>query len=111
MIAKDAVAIAEVRLGKLLELYFAGRVRAPLQRSFMAFKSSAWLVVLSGFVEPVLYLFSFGFGVGAFIGGMIGADGSTISYAANIALGLLTSSAINGAIYEISHHRYKAIET
>ncbi|MSX85086.1 MAG: ABC transporter, partial [Actinobacteria bacterium] len=69
MIAKGAVAIAEGRIGKPLEKYYAGRTRAPLQRSFIAFKSSAWLVVLSGFVEPVLYLFSFGFGVGALIGG------------------------------------------
>lgn len=100
MIAKGAVAIAEGRIGKPLEKYYAGRTRAPLQRSFIAFKSSAWLVVLSGFVEPVLYLFSFGFGVGALIGGITAADGSTISYAAYIAPGLLATSAMNGAIYD-----------
>ena len=99
MITKSAVAIAESRIGKPLEKYFAGRVNSPLERSWLAFKSSTWIIVLSGFLEPVLFLFSFGFGVGSLIGGMT-SNGQTISYAAYIAPGLLATSAMNGAVYD-----------
>ena len=99
MITKSAVAIAESRIGKPLEKYFAGRVNSPLERSWLAFKSSTWIIVLSGFLEPVLFLFSFGFGVGSLIGD-ISNNGQTISYAAYIAPGLLATSAMNGAVYD-----------
>ena len=99
MITKSAVAIAEARIGKPLEKYFAGRINSPLERSWLAFKSSTWIIILSGFLEPVLFLFSFGFGVGSLIGG-ISSHGATISYAAYIAPGLLATSAMNGAVYD-----------
>jgi len=100
MLLSAAVAIAERRSGKLGERYYAGRSRAVLERSFIAFKSSTWFVVLSGFMEPVLYLFSFGYGVGKFIGNIDSGSGRMVSYAAFIAPGLLATSAMNGAIYD-----------
>jgi len=100
MITTAAVAIAEARIGRVGESIYSGRARAVLQRSYLAFRSSAWIVVLTGFLEPVLYLFSFGFGVGKLIGDMQIAPGRSVSYAAFIAPALLATSAMNGAIYD-----------
>jgi lipooligosaccharide transport system permease protein len=99
MILATAVQIADRRAGKLGDQYYAGRARAVLGRNFTAFKSSTWLIVLSGFVEPVLYLFAFGFGLGQFIGD-ISVSNSAVTYAMFIAPGLLATSAMNGAIYD-----------
>jgi lipooligosaccharide transport system permease protein len=54
-----------------------------------------WLVILSGFFEPVFYLLGIGFGLGKVVGDVDG-----ISYAAFVAPALLATSAMNGAIYD-----------
>ncbi len=100
MLLSTAVAIAERRSGKLGDKYYAGRSHAVLERSFIAFKSSTWVVIVTGFVEPVLYLLSFGYGVGKFIGNIDSGAGGIVSYAAFIAPGLLATSAMNGAVYD-----------
>lgn len=100
MLLSTAVAIAERRSGKLGDKYYAGRSHAVLERSFIAFKSSTWIVIVTGFVEPVLYLLSFGYGVGKFIGNIDSGAGGMVSYAAFIAPGLLATSAMNGAVYD-----------
>jgi lipooligosaccharide transport system permease protein len=53
----------------------------------------AWMTIFSGFFEPLFYLFSFGLGLGHFVGRIHG-----VSYASYIAPALLASSAMNGAI-------------
>ncbi len=95
-----AVEIADRRAGKPGERFYAGHARAVIERSFIAFRSSTWLVILSGFLEPVMYLFSFGYGVGKFVGDIDSGAGAVISYAAFIAPGLLATSAMKGAIYD-----------
>ena len=106
MIISTAVAIAERQIGKPGERYYAGRSRVILERSLIAFKSSTWFAVLSGFIEPLLYLFSFGYGVGKLIGDITLPNGSVISYATFIAPGLLATSAMNGAIYDSTWNVY-----
>jgi lipooligosaccharide transport system permease protein len=59
-----------------------------------------WLTLLSGFVEPVFYLFSIGVGVGALVGPVPGPAGQPIPYAAFVAPAMLASSAMNGAVYD-----------
>ncbi|CAB5116294.1 MAG: ABC transporter [Actinobacteria bacterium] len=94
-----AVAIAEARIGKRGERYYSGRVPQLLERGFIVFRSSTWMIVLSGFLEPVLYLLSFGYGIGMLLP-TIESGGENIKYAVFIAPALLATSAMNGAIYD-----------
>jgi lipooligosaccharide transport system permease protein len=75
------------------------RAHRLLERNFMVSRRS-WTVILSGFFEPVFYLFSIGVGVGKLVGDLTLSDGSTVSYAMFVAPALLASSAMNGAIFE-----------
>ena len=95
-----AIAIAEGRKGKPGEGIYAGRSRVVLERSWIQFKSSAWIVVLSGFIEPLLNLVVFGYGVGNFIGTIKLDSGQVVQYAAFIAPGLLATAAMTGAILD-----------
>jgi lipooligosaccharide transport system permease protein len=95
----QAVELSERRLGKFGDKYYAGRPQQVLLRNWISFKSSAWLAVLSGFFEPVLYLLSFGYGIGGLVGN-ISTGGVEVSYAAYIAPGLLATSAMNGALLD-----------
>ncbi len=69
-----------------------------IERNLMVTRR-AWTVIVSGFFEPVFYLFSIGVGVGALVGDVT-VDGRPIPYAAYIAPALLAASAMNGAVYE-----------
>ena len=100
MAINSAVALAERRAGKPGSGIYSGRARVLIERSLYAAKSSNWLVIVSGFVEPVLYLMAFGFGIGQLIGNVDDGTGSLVPYAAFIAPALLATSAMNGAIYD-----------
>jgi len=95
-----AVQMAEARSQRLGSGSYAGRARILLERSWLAFRNSAWMAVVSGFIEPVLYLLSFGYGLGHLIGGISLPGGRPVTYAMYIAPGLLATSAMNGAIYD-----------
>ncbi len=69
-----------------------------VRRNFLVYRSS-WVVFLTGFLEPVLYLFSIGVGVGRLIDGFE-FNGQVVSYAAFVAPGMLAASAMNGAILD-----------
>ena len=100
MKTQSAVSIAQARRGYVAEGIYSGRAHVLLERSALAFKNSAWIAVLSGFFEPVLYLLSFGYGLGHLIGKIPLQNGHSVSYAMFIAPGLLATSAMNGAIYD-----------
>lgn len=100
MKTQNAVSIAQSRRGSIAEGIYSGRAHVLLERSALAFKNSAWIAVLSGFFEPVLYLLSFGYGLGHLIGKIPLQNGHSVSYAMFIAPGLLATSAMNGAIYD-----------
>ena len=91
MILSAAVAIAESRMGKPGEKYYSGRSRVIMERAYIAFRSSTWMIVVSGFVEPVLFLLSFGYGLKDLVGDITVA-GQPIGYVAFIAPALLASA-------------------
>jgi lipooligosaccharide transport system permease protein len=99
------VSAAPARIGPIplltrivpLHLY-AGRTHVLLERSLRVYRQS-WLVVLSGFFEPVFYLLAVGQGLGSLVGPIATAAGP-VDYAAYIAPGLLATSAMNGAIFD-----------
>ena len=81
MIAKANIAVPSLR-----------RSRRMVQRNLIVYKH-AWMIIFSGFFEPLFYLMGIGLG----LGGMIGlVDG--IPYSAFVAPALLASSCMNGAI-------------
>ncbi len=77
------------------------RAGSVTTRDLMATRHSGyWLVVVSGFFEPALYLFSIGIGVGALVGDFHLADGRVVGYASFVAPAMLAASAMNGALAE-----------
>lgn len=100
MVINSAVALAERRAGKPGSGIYSGRARVLIERSLYAAKSSNWLIIVSGFVEPVFYLMAFGFGIGQLIGDLDDGSGTMVPYAAFIAPALLATSAMNGAIFD-----------
>lgn len=73
-------------------------VRVLLWRNYLAYRR-AWYVFVTGFLEPVFYLFSIGIGVGRLVPGFA-VDGHFVSYAAFVAPAMLATSAMNGSVLD-----------
>ncbi|MBT2515102.1 ABC transporter permease [Arthrobacter sp. ISL-30] len=99
VMAEGHEATEAARARKFGSLY-SRNASAVVSRGLMATRSSNWLVMASGFLEPVLFLVSMGVGLGSIVGPVQGPSGQEISYAAYIAPALLAVSAMNGAIYD-----------
>jgi len=78
---------------------FGGR-RAGLliERNLLVYRRT-WMVIVSGFFEPLFYLLSIGLGLGALVGA-VPFGGQVVPYTAFVAPALMASSAMNGAIYD-----------
>ena len=70
-----------------------------VERNLYVYKHG-WLVLLSGFFEPLFYLLSIGFGLGALIGTIPGPGGVEIPYQLFVAPALLATASMQGAINE-----------
>ena len=75
------------------------RAQRLIERNMLVSKR-AWMIMVSGFFEPVFYLLSLGIGMGRLVGEVAGPGGATLSYAAFVAPALLAASAMNGAVFE-----------
>jgi lipooligosaccharide transport system permease protein len=73
-------------------------VRLLVLRNYLVYRRY-WKLFLTGFLEPVFYLFSIGIGVGQLIQSFE-LNGETIPYAAFVAPGMLAASAFNGALMD-----------
>ena len=87
-----------------MSLTLTGATRVLLLRNYLSYKA-AWYVFLSGFLEPVFYLFSIGVGVGKLIQSF-DVDGHAIPYAEFVAPGMLAASAMNGAILDSTFNMF-----
>ncbi|MFN8194177.1 MAG: ABC transporter permease [Nocardioidaceae bacterium] len=75
-----------------------GAMRLLVLRNFVVYRSR-WKLFLTGFLEPVFYLFSIGIGVGRLIE-TFQFNGQAIPYASFVAPGMLAASAMNGAVLD-----------
>lgn len=80
-------------------LLFGRGAKYLLERNFLVYRR-VWVIVFSGFFEPLFYLFSIGVGIGELVGRVTGPGGVLVEYEAFVAPALLGSAAMNGAIYE-----------
>jgi lipooligosaccharide transport system permease protein len=78
----------------------ARRSASVAERNVAAMRSAYWVVLISGFVEPVLYLFSIGVGVGALVGQIPVPGVGPVAYAVFVAPAMLAASAMTGALAE-----------
>jgi lipooligosaccharide transport system permease protein len=82
-------------------------VRRPqrmIERSVMVYRRT-WIILVSGFFEPLFYLLSIRVGFGSLVGDVTYA-GRTIGYAEFVAPALMASSAMNGAVYDSTMNVY-----
>jgi lipooligosaccharide transport system permease protein len=70
-----------------------------LERNRLIFRRQ-WMLIVSGFFEPLFYLVGIGLGLGSIIGAVEGPGGTLIPYAVFVAPALLATSAMNGAVYD-----------
>jgi lipooligosaccharide transport system permease protein len=86
-------------LPRLLSFEGAGRRSASVvERNVATLRSAYWVVMATGFLEPVLYLLSIGVGVGRLVGDLPLPDGRVVGYAEFVAPAMLASSAMTGAL-------------
>jgi lipooligosaccharide transport system permease protein len=93
------MAATVLRWRVLPPLTYRGRGPLRVYERSMIYYRRVWTIVVSGFFEPVFYLFSLGIGLDPLVGA-VAVDGRQISYTAFVAPGLLAASAMNGAVYE-----------
>jgi lipooligosaccharide transport system permease protein len=86
------------------ELLAARRPQRMLERAVMVNRRT-WLIIVSGFFEPLFYLFSIRIGFGDLVGD-ISYAGQSIPYAEFVAPALMASSAMNGAVYDSTMNLY-----
>jgi lipooligosaccharide transport system permease protein len=76
-----------------------------IERNAVATRSF-WPVLLSGFFEPVFFLFAIGVGIGEF-GIDVTFAGMPVDYTAYVAPAMLAASAMNGAVFESTNIFFK----
>ncbi len=87
-------------LGRILPSPFGSRRAVLMIEHNVVRYRSTWMVLFSGFFEPLFYLLSIGFGIGGMVGDIAGPGGQLIPYALFVAPALLASASMNGAVTE-----------
>jgi lipooligosaccharide transport system permease protein len=74
------------------------RPQRMVERSVMTYRRS-WLVLVTGFFEPLFYLLSIRIGLSALVGD-VETGGVLVPYDQFVAPGLMAASAMNGAVFD-----------
>jgi lipooligosaccharide transport system permease protein len=90
------IAPARPRIGGLL----------VVERNVMVYRRT-WMILFSGFFEPLFYLFLFVYPFQEFLDIEIVLNGQTVEYAAFVAPALLAASAMNGSFYDATNVFWK----
>lgn len=88
---------------RVLPLPMHGSGWKLVERNFLVYKR-AWIVFLTGFLEPVLYLFSIGVGVAELVEEFTLSDGTVVGYTEFVAPALLAAAAMNGALFDSTYN-------
>jgi len=97
-----------LRIVPLEVLAQARRPQRMVERSVMFYRH-AWMVLVSGFFEPLLYLLSVQVGFAALVGDIV-VGGVTYDYARFVAPALLAASAMNGAIFDATGNVFEKLK-
>lgn len=76
-----------------------------LERNVMTYRRQ-WIAFVTGFLEPVFYLFSLGLGLGSLVGQVQLDGGPAVTYAQFMAPAMLAMSAMNGAVYDATYNMF-----
>lgn len=87
------------------QLVHARRPHRLLERHWIINQNGGWMIVLSGFFEPLFYLLSIRIGFSSLVGDVTDG-GRVVSYAEFVAPALMAASAMNGAIFESTMNIY-----
>ncbi|MDE3008458.1 MAG: ABC transporter permease [Acidobacteriota bacterium] len=85
-------------LTRAIPVFGTRRSLRVFERNFAIYRSQ-WLMLVSGFFEPLFYLLSIGLGLNHLVGDLR-VDGRLVSYATFVAPGMLATSAMNGAMID-----------
>ncbi len=75
------------------------RAGVLVERNATAYRHG-WYMLVTGFLEPVFYLFSLGVGLGTLVGDVDAGTGEQVPYAVFVAPAMLAASAMNGAVLD-----------
>ena len=99
----------------MTELAARARLTAParpsigglliIERNVMVYRRT-WMILFSGFFEPLFYLLAFGVGLGSYVG-TVAVNGQQVDYDLFLASSLLAASAMNGAFYDATNVFWK----
>ena len=85
------------------------RATRLLERNLFVYRR-LWLILVSGFFEPLFYLLAVGFGVGSLIGAVEGPAGTLVAYPLFVAPAMLAASAMNGAIFDATFNFFSKLK-
>ena len=83
---------------------FAGAQRV-VERNALEYKTG-WVLFVSGFFEPTLFLLSIGLGVGGLVGKVRGPGGGLVDYQHFVGPALLAAAAMNGTVIDTTFNFY-----
>lgn len=86
-------------LSTLVAVRAPRRAGAVIERNVMVHRRG-WIVLASGFLEPLLYLLSLGIGLGKLVGAVPLPDGRLVSYPVFVAPAMLAAQAMNASVTE-----------